>query len=114
MVPLDQPDVPQGTSPGEGRPGRLANPSVPGTTSVRDSVLGSGDGSNMHSLCTFVVAYPCVVPSASIGGGGAPKVDIAFHGVLVDGGEFLCREVQVVEGGDTLLQLGDTARPDED
>jgi hypothetical protein len=72
------------------------------------------NASNMHSLRTFVVAYPCVAPSASIGGGGAPKVDIAFHGVLVDRGEFLCREVQVVEGGDTLLQLGDTARPDED
>src|SRR5664280_2768364 len=112
MVPLDQPDVPR-ASPGEGRPGPR-HPPVPGATSVRDSVPGSGDGSNMHALRTSVVAYPCAVPSASIGGGGAPKVDVAVHGVLVEGGEFLCGEVQVVEGGDTLLQLGDTARPDED
>lgn len=92
----------------------VVNIPIPGSSTVKDSVPRSGDGSNMHSLRTFVIAFPCVVSSDSIGGGDAPKVDVAFHGVLVDLREFLCREVQLVEGGDVLLQLGDTARPDED
>ena len=112
MVRLDQPDVPR-ASRGEGSPWcrQHSNSWLLHREGQRSEIGRWFEHAFPAHLCHCI---PCVVPSASIGGGAAPKVDIAFHGVLVDCGEFLCREVQVVEGGDILLQLGDTARPDED
>src|SRR5439155_9323585 len=46
-------------------------------------------------------------------GGGAPQVDAALDGVAVNVGELIVDEIEVVEGSDVLLELGDAAGADQ-
>src|SRR5580692_3292613 len=52
-------------------------------------------------------------PVLSAGGWTSPEVDAALDGVLVDLLELFSREVQVVQGGDILLELGNATCPDD-
>src|SRR5205085_3429180 len=46
-------------------------------------------------------------------GGGTPQVDAALDGIAVNVGELILGEIEVVEGGDVLLELGHAAGADQ-
>jgi hypothetical protein len=53
-------------------------------------------------------------PPCALGGGwGAPQIDADVDRVAVNVGELIRGEIEVVEGGDVLLELRDAAGPDQ-
>ena len=59
-------------------------------------------GSRQSSVSHMAVARAC------------PEVDAGVDGVLVDGGELVGAELQVVQGAEVLLELADAAGADQD
>src|SRR5438552_9910655 len=65
-----------------------------------------------HNKFGRLILGPGLQMTSAFAGGG-PDVDPAVGGVAVDLFELGGRELEPVQGGDVLLQLGDAARPHE-